>query len=124
MRNAWIWNILKIIALLVFFSHLYFEIALIIKIFVVPSLEASGELKYHQGLSLFAPVLYLFEGAGKLLASLSPLVDFIREILFAINSLVLIITIVVTGFVFQNKLWAGLAVVLLTIPSLIFWFSP
>lgn len=121
MKNGWIWNILKVLAILVILSHLYFEVALIIKVFIVPSLKASGNLKYYEGLGLFAPIFYGLEGVGKVLEGLSPLIEFTRQVLFVINSFLLIISIVVTRFVFKNKSWAGVIIVLLLFPACILW---
>jgi len=123
MKYKGIWVALKILAVLVILSHLYFEVALIIKLFIKPSLEASGDLKYHEGLGLFAPVIYLFEGGVKILEGLSPLVTFIQEILFAINSVLLLVSIIFTRYVFKNAIWAGIMIVLLTAPSLVLWFG-
>jgi hypothetical protein len=123
MKTQWVWVSLKILAVLVIFSHLYFEVALIIKLFIKPVLEASGDLNYHEGLGLFAPVIYMFEGGVKLLEGLSPVVKFVREILFAINSVLIIVSIVITRYVFKKTVWAGIVIVLLSVPSLILWFG-
>ncbi len=123
MQYKWVWVLLKILAVLVILSHLYFEVVLIIKLFVKPALEASGKLNYHESLGLFAPVIYIFEGGVKLLEGLSPVVKFVREILFAINSVLIIVSIVITRYVFKKAVWAGIVIVLLSVPSLILWFG-
>ncbi len=123
MKIQWVWVLLKILAVLVVFSHLYFEVVLIIKLFIKPMIEASADLNYHEGLGLFAPVIYTLEGGVKILEGLSPLVKFVREILFAINSVLLIASIIVTRYVFKKAVWAGILIVLLSAPSLVLWFG-
>lgn len=123
MKYQWIWVSLKILAVLVILSYLYFEMALSIKLFIKPTLGASGDLNYHEGLGLFAPVIYLFEGGVKILEGLSPVVRFFREILFAINSVLLIVSIIITRYVFKKTLWAGIMIVLLSAPLLVLWFG-
>ncbi len=123
MKAQWVWVLLKIVAVLVIISHLYFEVALIIKLFVKPALVASGNLNYHESLGLFAPVIYMFEGGVKLLEGLSPVVTFVREILFAINSVLLILSIIITRYVFKKAVWAGILIALLAALSLVLWFG-
>jgi len=124
MKYQWVWVVLKILAVLVVLSHLYFELALIINLFVIPASEASGDLKYQEGLGLFAPVFYLVEGGVKILEGLSPVIKFIQEVLLVINSLLLIVSILITRFVFKNRIWAGVIIVLLSVPSLVLWLEP
>lgn len=123
MKTQWFWISLKILAVLVIFSHLYFEVALIIKLFVKPALQASGDLNYHESLGLFAPVIYIFEGGVKLLEGMSPVVKFIREILLIINSVLIIASMIITRYVFKKAVWAGILIVLLSVLSLVLWFG-
>ena len=123
MKYKWLWVSLKILAVLVIFSHLYFEVALIIKLFIKPTLEASGNLNYHEGLGIFAPVIYMVEGGVKILEGLSPIVKSIREILFIINSVLLIASMIITRYVFKKAVWAGILIVLLSALSLVLWFG-
>ncbi len=123
MKVQWVWVSLKIIAVLVIFSHLYFEMALIIKLYIKPTLEASGNLNYHEGLGLFAPVIYMVEGGVKILEGLSPIVKSIREMLFIINSVLLIASMIITRYVFKKAVWAGILIVLLSVLSLVLWFG-
>jgi len=74
MKYQWIWISLNFLAVFVILSYLYFEMALSIKLFIKPALEASGDLNYHESLGLFAPVIYLVEGGVKILEGLSPVV--------------------------------------------------
>ncbi len=123
MKYSKLWISLAFLSLSVVLFHLYFEIVLIIKLYFSPQVGASGELKYHEPLGLFAPVIYLFEGGVKMLEGLSPLMRLIREALFFINSILLIVSIAVSYFVFKQKIWAGIAIVLLSIPMMIFFFE-
>ncbi len=123
MKAQWVWVSLKMLAVLVIFSHLYFEVALIIKLFIKPALIASGNLNYHEGLGLFAPVIYMFEGGLKILEGLSPVVKFIREILLIINSVLLIASMIITRYVFKKAIWAGILIALLSTLSLVLWFG-
>jgi hypothetical protein len=117
-RAKWYWLLLIIISLFVVFSHLYIEISLIIKLYILPQMDASDELKYHESLGLFGPVFYLFEGGIKILEGLAPLVQFIEELVLAINSLLLFLSIVITYFVFKYRVWAAVIIVLLSIMPL------
>jgi len=122
-KYSWYWVLLAFLSIAVVASYLYFEIALIIKLYLSPQIEASGELKYHEPLGLFAPVIYLFEGGVKMLEGLSPLLRMIREVLFFINSILLVISIPVSYFVFKQKLWAGIVIVLLSLPLMVICFE-
>ncbi len=123
MKVQWVWIPLKVLVVLVILSHLYFEIALIIKLYVKPALTASGDLNYHESLGLFAPVIYMFEGGVKILEGFSPVVKFVREILLIINSVLLIASIFITRYVFKKAVWAGILTVLLSALSLVLWFG-
>jgi len=122
-QNQWVWFLLKTLAVLVVLPHLYFEVALIIELFVKPTVTASGDLTYHEGLGLFAPVFYMFEGGLKMLEGLSPIIKFVREILFAINSVLLVVSLIITRYVFKNAIWAGVVIVLLSAPLWVLLFG-
>ena len=121
-QNQWVWVLLKTLAVLVVLSHLYFEVALIIKLFVKPTVTASGDLTFYEDLGIFAPVFYMFEVGVKILEGLSPIVKFIREILFVINSVLLVVSLIITRYVFKNTIWAGVVIVLLSAHSWVLWF--
>lgn len=123
MKISWFWVLLALLSLSLLIFYLYFEIALIIKLYFSPQIGASGELKYHEPLGLFAPVLYLFEGGIKMLQGLSPALKFIREALLLANSVLLAISLPVSYFVFKQKLWAGIVIVLLSLPMMMFLFE-
>ncbi len=123
MKYSWYWVLLAFISISVIVFYSYFEITLIIKLYISPQIEASGELKYHEPLGLFAPVIYLFEGGVKMFEGLSPLLRSIREMLFVINSVLLVLSIPVSYFVFKQKLWAGIVIVLLSLPLMVFCFE-
>ena len=123
MKYSWYWVLLALLSFSVVASYLYFEVALIIKLYLSPQIGASGELKYHEPLGLFAPVIYLFEGGVKMLEGLSPIMRSIREVLLFINSILLLISIAVSYFVFKQKLWAGIVIVLLSLPLMVVCFE-
>ena len=123
MKISWYWILLAFLSISTVVFYLYFEIALIIKLYFSPQVGASGELKYHEPLGLFAPVIYLFEGGVKMLQGLSPLMKFIREVLLLINSVLLAISLPVSYFVFKQKLWAGIVIVLLSLPMIVVCFE-
>ena len=123
MKTSWYWVLLAVLSLSMIVLYSYFEIALIIKLYFSPQIGASGELKYHEPLGLFAPVIYLFEGGVKVLQGLSPIMKSIREVLLLANSLLLVISLPVSYFVFKQKLWAGIVSVLLSLPMMVFFFE-
>ncbi len=123
MKTSWQWVLLSSLSIAVILFYLYFEIALILKLYFLPQMQPSGKLTYHEPLGLFAPVWYLFEGAFKLLEGLSPIMRFIREVLLLINSILLVLSIPVSFFVFKQRLWAGVVIVLLSLPLMVFGFE-
>ena len=58
-----------------------------------------------------------------MLESLSPIVKFVREILLIINSMLLLVSIVITRHVFKNAAWAGIVVVLLSALPWVLWLG-
>ena len=123
MKHQWYWLVFIFLSLFVIFSQLYLEVGLIMRLYVVPYLKESGELKYYESLGLFAPVLYLFQGGFKLLEGLGPFFKFIEEVIFAFNTLLLMITLVATRFTFKHKIWAAIYIVILSIVSLVVWLD-
>jgi len=122
-KNQWYWILLIVLSLFVILSQLYLEVGLIMRLYVVPYLKASGELKYYESLGLFAPALYLFQGGIKILEWLGPFLKFIEEALLVFNSLLLIVTLVATRFIFKHKIWAAMYIIVLSIASLIVWLD-
>ena len=96
---------------------------MIIKLFVKPTVTASGDLTFYEDLGIFAPVFYMFEVGVKILEGLSPIVKFIREILFVINSVLLVVSLIITRYVFKNAIWAGVVIVLLSAPLWVLLFG-
>ena len=123
MKYQWTWVLLTFFAVLVVLSYLYFEVALSIKLFIKPIVKASGDLSYHEGLGLFAPVIYMFEGGVKVLEGLSSIVKSIQEVLFAFNSVLLLVSLIIARFVFKRKIWAAVMIVLLSIIPLVVWLD-
>jgi hypothetical protein len=122
-KYSWNWILLAFFSIAVVATYLYFEIALIIKLYLSAQIGVPGELKYHEPLGLFAPVIYFFEGGIKILEGLSPLLRTIRVALLFINSILLVISIPVSYFVFKQKIWAGIVIVLLSVPLMMICFE-
>lgn len=123
MKASWQWFLLGFLSIAVLAFYFYFEIALILKLYYFPNIEASEQLAYKESLGIFAPGLYIFEGGVKLLQGLSPILRFINELLLLINSILLLFSIPVCIFVFKKQRWAGIVIVLLFLPIMLFAFD-
>jgi len=123
MKKPWYWILLSSLAVVTIIVYLYFESGLIMSLYFSPPASPSGELEYHKGLGLFAPILYGAEGVAKGLQALSPLATFFKEVLLLINSLLLLASLPVSYYVFKKKVWAGIVIVLLSLPVMIIGFT-
>ena len=123
MKHTWQWRVLIALSFFVLISQIYLEIGLILQLYFVPQPDSSGDLKYQESLGLFAPAIYLLEGGVKILSGLSPFLRLIKELILALNSVLLMVTLLSTRYMFKHKLWAAIYGVIMFVVAVVFWLD-